>query len=63
MPLDPAQIRDQAFRIVFRGYDVASVDAFLDRVEVELADLLAGRDTEAGTAGSEATPGTAPGAT
>ena len=36
MPIDPAEIRDQEFRVVFRGYDIGEVDAFLDRIEEEL---------------------------
>ena len=36
MPIDPAIVRAQEFRVVFRGYDVAEVDAFLDWIEQEL---------------------------
>ncbi|MBB3084375.1 DivIVA domain-containing protein [Geodermatophilus sabuli] len=50
MPLDPAHIRDQKFRLVMRGYDVQAVDAFLERLQVDLAELLADRDTAQATA-------------
>ncbi len=36
MPIDPAAIRAQEFRVVFRGYDVEEVDTFLDWIEREL---------------------------
>jgi cell division initiation protein len=36
MTLAPEDIQSQQFRIVFRGYDVAQVDAFLDQVHDEL---------------------------
>ena len=36
MPIDPAAVRAQEFRVVFRGYDVEEVDAFLDWIEQEL---------------------------
>lgn len=39
MPIDPAIVRAQEFRVVFRGYDVAEVDAFLDWIEQELTAL------------------------
>jgi len=37
VPIAPADIEDQTFRIVFRGYDVQEVDAFLERIQMELA--------------------------
>jgi DivIVA domain-containing protein len=51
--LDPADVHDQAFRIVFRGYDVPAVDAFLDRVQAELAQRHTQPAHPAGTAGGE----------
>ncbi|MFW3173093.1 DivIVA domain-containing protein [Geodermatophilus sp. CPCC 206100] len=36
MPIDPADIRAQEFRVTFRGYDIGEVDAFLDWIEEEL---------------------------
>ncbi|MGY1661197.1 DivIVA domain-containing protein [Geodermatophilus sp. SYSU D00705] len=33
MPITPADIEAQQFRIVFRGYDVEEVDTFLDRLQ------------------------------
>jgi cell division initiation protein len=60
VPLDPDQIHDQAFRIVFRGYDVQAVDAFLDQVQAELAQLLADRGANPGTAARGTPQGTVP---
>jgi DivIVA domain-containing protein len=37
VPIAPADIENQTFRIVFRGYDVLEVDAFLERIQKELA--------------------------
>ncbi|MGY1679181.1 DivIVA domain-containing protein [Geodermatophilus sp. SYSU D01176] len=48
MPIDPAAVRAQEFRVVFRGYDVEEVDTFLDWIEQEL------------TAPAPVPPGTAP---
>jgi cell division initiation protein len=42
VPIDPAAVRAQEFRVVFRGYDVAEVDAFLDWVESELTRTAGG---------------------
>jgi cell division initiation protein len=50
VPLNPGQIQDQKFRVVFRGYDVEAVDAFLDEIQAELTRLLADRDASAPTA-------------
>jgi cell division initiation protein len=36
VPIDPADIRAQEFRVTFRGYDIGEVDAFLDWIEEEL---------------------------
>lgn len=36
MSMTPADVRAQQFRVVFRGYDVEQVDAFLDRVQAAL---------------------------
>jgi cell division initiation protein len=41
VPITPADIQEQRFRIVFRGYDVEAVDAFLDQVHDELVRLTA----------------------
>jgi DivIVA domain-containing protein len=60
VPLDPDQIHDQAFRVVFRGYDVQAVDAFLDQVQAELAQLLAERGANPGTAARGVPQGTEP---
>lgn len=53
MPIDPAAIRAQEFRVVFRGYDIGEVDAFLDWMEEELTR----------TAGVPASSGEAPSGT
>ena len=37
MTLAPEDIQSQQFRIVFRGYDVQEVDAFLEHIQMELA--------------------------
>jgi cell division initiation protein len=37
VPIDPADIRAQEFRVTFRGYDIGEVDAFLDWIEEELS--------------------------
>jgi DivIVA domain-containing protein len=60
VPLDPTQIEDQRFRIVFRGYEVEAVDAFLDEVEAELAQLLAEREARSGTPGPPTSEAAAP---
>jgi cell division initiation protein len=39
VPLTPADIHAQQFRVVFRGYEIGEVDAFLDRLEEELTRL------------------------
>jgi cell division initiation protein len=41
VPIDPAALRAQQFRVVFRGYDVEEVDAFLDWIEAELGRAAA----------------------
>jgi cell division initiation protein len=46
----PDEIEAQQFRVMFRGYDVEQVDAFLDRMQQEFTRLLAERE-----------PGTGPG--
>ncbi|WP_158579880.1 DivIVA domain-containing protein [Geodermatophilus marinus] len=56
MPIDPAALRSQQFRVVFRGYDVEEVDAFLDRLEEQLA-----RPAEVPTAPEDDGPGGLPG--
>src|SRR4051794_40437509 len=50
VPLNPTQVHDQAFRIVFRGYDVAAVDDFLDQVQAELTRLMEAQVAKADTA-------------
>lgn len=57
MPIDPADIRAQEFRVVFRGYDIEEVDAFLDRLEEELAGPTGG--AAAGTPAADGGPPTA----
>jgi len=37
----PDEIEAQQFRVMFRGYDVEQVDAFLDRMQQEFTRLLA----------------------
>jgi DivIVA domain-containing protein len=46
VPVAPIDIQTQKFRIVFRGYDVEAVDAFLDRVQQDLARLTDGESDE-----------------
>jgi len=41
MSLTAADVHDTQFRVVFRGYDIAAVDAFLDAVQEELTRLAA----------------------
>ncbi|MGY1822969.1 DivIVA domain-containing protein [Geodermatophilus sp. SYSU D00079] len=53
MPIDPADIRAQEFRVTFRGYDIGEVDAFLDWIEEELG-RTAGAAPPAGHAGPRA---------
>jgi DivIVA domain-containing protein len=48
--LTPADIKAQKFPIVFRGYAVGAVDAFLDRVHADLARALADAAAGAGLA-------------
>ena len=40
MPLTPIEVEQTQFRVAFRGYAIDEVDAFLDRVQSELARLL-----------------------
>ena len=40
MPLTPIEVEHTQFRVAFRGYAIDEVDAFLDRVQGELARLL-----------------------
>ncbi len=40
MALTPIEVENTQFRVAFRGYAVDEVDAFLDRVQSELARLL-----------------------
>ena len=51
MALTPIEVENTQFRVAFRGYAIDEVDAFLDRVQSELARLL-----------SEQSPGAAPAA-
>ncbi len=55
MPIAPTDIEEQTFRIVFRGYDVREVDAFLDRIQKELA-RPAGEQPAAGDGSTDAGP-------
>jgi DivIVA domain-containing protein len=41
--ITPADIEAQRFPVVFRGYKVEAVDAFLDRLQADLAEMLADR--------------------
>ncbi|MET0763904.1 MAG: DivIVA domain-containing protein [Blastococcus sp.] len=49
MSITPADIEAQTFPLVFRGYKVESVDAFLDRLQADLAERLADPAENAGT--------------
>ncbi len=64
MPIDPADIRAQEFRVVFRGYDIGEVDAFLDWVEGELArssgERPSGADADVAEPGASAEEGSTP---
>ena len=51
MSITPADIEAQTFPIAFRGYQVQSVDAFLDRLQAELGQLPAAPAAEAPTTG------------
>src|SRR4051794_35865004 len=64
VPLTPADIHAQQFRVVFRGYEIGEVDAFLDRVEEELTRLwnASGRSNEVPT-GADRRTATPPAAT
>lgn len=44
MPITPADVRALQFRVVFRGYEISAVDTFLDAIETELGQLMAGAD-------------------
>lgn len=66
MSITPADVEAQMFPIVFRGYKVEVVDTFLDRLQAELAEMLADRAGEGATTApaaaapdEEPTPGTA----
>ena len=61
MALTPIEVENTQFRVAFRGYAIDEVDAFLDRVQSELARLLseqqpasAAAPDVAGTEGQEA---------
>jgi len=43
MTITPADIQSQQFPIAFRGYNVEAVDTFLDRLQADLAEMLADR--------------------
>ena len=49
MPIDPAPVPAQEFRLVFRGYDVEEVDDFLDWIEQELSRPAQGPDAPSPT--------------
>lgn len=40
MPITPIDIQEQKFKVVFRGYDKAEVDGFLDLVATQMEDLI-----------------------
>ena len=44
MRITPLDVHEQTFRIAFRGFDPAEVDAFLQRVADELERLTEERD-------------------
>ena len=47
MALTPIEVENTQFKVAFRGYAIDEVDAFLDRVQSELARLLSERSTTA----------------
>ena len=47
MALTPVEVEHTQFRVTFRGYAIDEVDAFLDRVQGELARLLSQSPTAA----------------
>ena len=51
MPLTPVEVEHTQFRVAFRGYAIDEVDAFLDRVQSELARLLSQSPSAAPDAG------------
>ena len=59
MPIAPAAVRAQEFRVVFRGYDVEEVDAFLDWIEQELTHPAEGSHGVAPADPAPADPGRA----
>jgi DivIVA domain-containing protein len=60
MTLTPADVDALMFPIVFRGYKVEAVDAFLDRLQAELAEALPDRPGETSTAAVAALDPAAP---
>ncbi len=64
MPIDPADIQAQEFRVVFRGYDIREVDTFLDWVEEELTrssgETPSGADADVAEPGASAEEGSTP---
>jgi DivIVA domain-containing protein len=59
VPLTPIEVENTQFRVAFRGYAIDEVDAFLDRVQSELARLLSEQPSSAPAAAPvPATPGT-----
>jgi cell division initiation protein len=47
--ITPADIEAQTFPVALRGYKVESVDAFLDRLQTDLAEMLADQSPIPGT--------------
>ena len=50
MALTPIEVENTQFRVAFRGYAIDEVDAFLDRVQSELARLLSAEQPVAAAA-------------
>jgi DivIVA domain-containing protein len=64
VPLTPIEVENTQFRVAFRGYAIDEVDAFLDRVQAELARLLSEPSTSpAPAAAASAVPTPAPAGT
>lgn len=55
MRITPLDVHEQTFRIAFRGFDPAEVDAFLQRVADELERLTEERDQAQALAAREST--------
>jgi DivIVA domain-containing protein len=59
VPLTPVEVEHARFRVAFRGYAKDEVDAFLDRVQSELARLLGQEHPTPALTSAAAAPGAA----